>query len=175
MSKAEFHPRWLVSKQPLTLAAGGCFAIGKREFHSAVAMERLAGRDRVYIFVATAGAALSPPPPSASLLDQYGWDREAYQACEQAVEQLKETLRQNLDCGQLCLLCPGAVPDWDIRELRGLIEALEGDEQAIGVGMTEAGMLTPLHTLAGILIPGATEYEHCAACPRLNCPERNKG
>jgi hypothetical protein len=79
------------------------------------------------------------------------------------------------DCyhpGHTASMSPGSLADWPIQQQRAFFDLLHGQENAIGVCLTESMLMVPNKSVSGIRFSTEAAFESCQLCPREGCPGR---
>lgn len=168
------RPAYAARRLPVGETTQSGIMVARQELRSRIVAHQLQGRDTVWAYIATAGRAIADyvqktPAP----LDQYILDQIACLACLQAADGMAADIAPLLDGGHQIRLCPGSVPDWDVAELSKLFLLLDGDYQRLGVRLLASGLIDPLKSMCGLLLPAAEDFASCEICDRARCSERS--
>lgn len=61
---------------------------------------------------------------------------------------------------------------WSIREQEKLFSLFQGEEELIGVELTDKSLMTPNKSVSGIIYEIEVDFKSCQLCQRDNCPSR---
>jgi hypothetical protein len=62
--------------------------------------------------------------------------------------------------------------DFPLEEQRGLFALMGDTNAAVGVTLLHSLMMSPSHSVSGIIFPTTENFESCLLCPRDKCPGR---
>ena len=148
------------------------------EVNSALAAEKLSGRNRCFPYVATCGKSLEEwsKQYADDLLTEYWADeiKKYYVGSMRLAfyNYLKELFHIT---GHLTSLNPGSITAWPLSGQAELFAVLGGKafvEETIGVTYTESYLMLPSKSVSGIAFESEVFYENCQFCPLKNCPGR---
>jgi hypothetical protein len=130
---------------------------------------------RVIPYVATCGTEMESFDLSGfDFLAPYWLDAIKLQALGSARKALFDYCRTKYGMGRPMSLNPGSgnVDIWPIQEQQKLFSLL-GETDTIGVRLTESSLMIPNKSISGLIFTSpAVDYESCAYCERLDCPDR---
>jgi len=139
------------------------------------ALSVLEGIHRVIPYVATCGTGMESFDLSGfDFLAPYWLDAIKLQALGAARKALLDYCRTKFGISKPMSLNPGSgnVDIWPIQEQHVLFNIL-GDTDSIGVRLTESSLMVPNKSISGLIFTSpAVDYESCAYCERLDCPDR---
>ena len=139
------------------------------------ALSVLADIHRVIPYVATCGDGMESLDLSGfDFLAPYWLDAIKLQALGAARKSLLDYCRTQFGMGKPMSLNPGSgnTDIWPIQEQQNLFSLL-GDTDSIGVRLTESSLMIPNKSISGLIFTSpAVDYESCAYCERLDCPDR---
>jgi len=139
------------------------------------ALSVLEGIHRVIPYVATCGSGMESFDLSGfDFLAPYWLDAIKLQALGSARKALLDYCRTQFGMGKPMSLNPGSgnTDIWPIQEQQHLFSLL-GETDSIGVRLTESSLMVPNKSISGLIFTSpAVDYESCAFCERLNCPDR---
>jgi hypothetical protein len=128
---------------------------------------------RIFPFVATCGRELTAwGKAKTDMMERFFADAVMDRALLGACIHLGEHLQELYKLENAGTMTPGSLDDWPIQEQIPLFEILGDIEGTIGVRLTEALMMDPVHSVSGIIFPSEEGFEECSLCPREDCPKR---
>jgi hypothetical protein len=128
---------------------------------------------RVFPFVATCGRELTEwGKTKTDMMERFYADSIMDRALMYAGKYLGKHLKELYKLEKAGTMTPGSLEDWPIQEQIPLFEILGDIEGTIGVRLTEALMMDPVHSVSGIIFPTEVDFEECSLCPREDCPKR---
>ena len=148
------------------------------EVKSALAAEKLSGRNRCFPYVATCGKALEEwsKQYADDLLTEYWADEIKKYYVGRVRQAFYHDLKEQYHItGHLTSLNPGSITAWPLSGQAELFAVLGGKtfvEEAIGVTYTESYLMLPSKSVSGIAFESEVFYENCQFCPLKNCPGR---
>jgi len=142
-------------------------------FRSRVLSVNLTHAYRIFIFVATCGVELDELARGQKEVLEAFW-AEAFKeiAVRTAVKELEDEIEARYNPGQISRQTPGSLEDFPLTEQKVLFALMGDTRAAIGVTMLPSLMMSPSHSVSGIIFPTAENFESCMLCPRQNCPGR---
>jgi hypothetical protein len=142
-------------------------------FTSRVLRVNLEDTYRVFPYVVTCGRELHDWTHSQPDLFLEYWAQAISEvALRQAVDALASYLEETYSLGPTTRMSPGSLEDWPIEQQRALFALFGGEEQRIGVQLTEHLLMQPTKTASGIRYPTEVAFESCQLCPREICQGR---
>jgi hypothetical protein len=142
-------------------------------FTSRVLRINLESTYRVFPYVVTSGVELHDWTLSQpELLWEYWAQVITEMALRQAVQAFTSYLEETYLLGPTAKMSPGSLEDWPIEQQRPLFDLFQGEEQRIGVQLTEHLLMQPTKTSSGIRYPTEVGFESCQLCPRESCRGR---
>ena len=142
-------------------------------FKSKVLSKLLTGRDTVIPFIVTVGKELDEIPVSPKdMMRNFCLDSIKTVVLVNAVNYLKEYVKEKHNMPQAALINPGEIEDWHITEQRPLFSLFNNVEESIGVSLTAGGVMKPIKSRSGIVFPNESGFETCQLCTQLKCPGR---
>jgi hypothetical protein len=143
------------------------------ELKSRVLSVNLKGAFRVFPFVATCGTEAAAWAESKTEMLESFWASSITQSLlGEAMIFARKQIKERYQLKKTSLMTPGSLEDWPLQEQKPLFSILGDVEGAIGVRVTESLMMTPVHSVSGILFPTEVSFESCQLCPREGCPGR---
>ncbi len=140
---------------------------------SKVLRVNLDGTYRVFPYLVTCGHELHDWTRSqADLLREYWAQAISEIALQQGAEALTSHLEETYALGPTASMNPGSLEDWPIEQQRALFDLFRGEEQRIGVQLTEHLLMQPTKSASGIRYPTEVAFESCQLCPREICVGR---
>lgn len=152
--------------------------VGGVRIASALAAEKLSGRNRCFPYVATCGTALETwsKQYAGDFLAEYWADEIKKYFMRQVLTAHRAYLKETYHItGHLTALNPGSVAAWPISGQQALFDILGGKDfvQAqIGVTYTDSFLMLPTKSVSGIAFESEVFYENCQFCPLEKCPGR---
>ena len=146
--------------------------------HSALAAEKLGGRNRCFPYIGTCGKSLedwSGKYKGDPLAEYWADEIKKYFLGRVLVEfrtHLKECYHLG---GHLTALNPGSINSWPISGQEDLFAVLGGREfveEQIGVIYTDSYLMLPSKSVSGISFESEVFYENCQYCPLDKCLNR---
>jgi hypothetical protein len=140
---------------------------------SRVLRVNLEGAYRVFPYVVTCGHELHDWTRSQpDLLREYWAQAISEMALGEAVQALTSYLEETYSLGPTASMSPGSLEDWPLEQQRALFDLFRGEEQRIGVQLTEHMLMQPTKTVSGIRYATEVAFESCQLCPREICEGR---
>lgn len=125
---------------------------------------------RIFIYSATCGKELDRWTRGLKSGLENFWAAHLEEiALENAIQAVNLYLEDQYHPGRTAHQNPGSLDDFPLSEQRALF-ALLGDTQAsIGVSLLPSLMMSPAHSVSGIIFPTREAFQSCLLCPRQNC------
>ena len=145
---------------------------------SALAYEKLNGKNRCFPYICTCGTALEEwsKQYAGDLLAEYWADEiKKYFLIRIRMEFMAWLKAEFKITGHLPSLNPGSIAAWPINgqaELFAVLGGREFVETQVGVIYTPSFLMLPSKSVSGIAFESETFYENCQYCPIENCPGR---
>lgn len=147
--------------------------VGPRRFVSRVLRTHLESTHRVFPFAVTCGAEMDRWAGTVTeLLPRYWTEAIREEAMRAALAAVKQAIQARYRPGRTAVMTPGSIDDWPTAQQGPLLDLLEKGLKRIGISRTDAMMMVPVHSLAGIVFPTDVPFESCMLCPRRHCPGR---
>jgi hypothetical protein len=128
---------------------------------------------RVFPFVATCGTELEMWAKSQKEMILRFWAETIMEtALYAAIEFALKHIDEHHQPGKTAIMSPGSIEDWPIEEQSSLFSILGDVQTSIGVQINQELMMTPEHSVSGIIFPTEYDFETCQLCPREICPSR---
>jgi hypothetical protein len=145
-----------------------------RWLHSRVLSVNLRKVQRLFLYLATCGVELEEwARKKKDSLKTYYWVQAIKEAAlEQAVKVLQRHIEATFRPGRLSHQSPGSLKDFPLKEQETLFQLLGQAPAAVGVTLLPGLVMTPAHTVSGILFPTEEEFYSCLLCDREKCPRR---
>jgi hypothetical protein len=151
----------------------GSIMVEGRRLTSSVLAVNLMHVERIFIFVATCGLELDEwARDQKNVLHAYWAGAIKEMALRTAIKTLRAHLGGEYHPGQTSLQTPGSLTDFPLTEQENLFALLGDTKTAVGVTLLESLMMSPSHSVSGIIFPTTVNFESCMLCPRENCPRR---
>lgn len=146
--------------------------------HSALAAEKLGGRNRCFPYIGTCGKSLEDwsGKYKGDPLAEYWADEIKKYFLGRVLVEFRTHLKENYHLGgHLTALNPGSINSWPISGQEDLFAVLGGREfveEQIGVIYTDSYLMLPSKSVSGISFESEVFYENCQYCPLDKCPNR---
>ncbi|MFH2047691.1 MAG: vitamin B12 dependent methionine synthase [Pseudomonadota bacterium] len=142
-------------------------------FKSRILAVNLADVHRVFAFIATCGTELDQwAKKREKMLEEFWADIIMQSVLFEAIDVMNENIAQNFNPGKTAFMTPGSLEQWPLEEQQTLFSAFSNVEKYIGVQINDEFIMTPRHSVSGIIFPTEVDYENCQLCPREECPGR---
>ena len=142
-------------------------------FTSKVLSKLLAGRETVIPFIATIGKELDELPVArGEMMKNFYLDTIKTMILVNAVDYLKEYVKEKHNMPKAALMNPGEIEDWHITEQKPLFSLFKGSTEGIGVMLTAGGVMRPIKSRSGIIFPNENGFLTCQLCTQFKCPGR---
>lgn len=166
-------PKYILKEFKLSEVASDFIEINSQRFNSRVIPKQLKHTEKVFLFIATAGMEIAQYLNSVTdMLDKYILDKVAYMGYLSAIEDMQDYLLNFYNIKKYTSLCPGSIPDWDVREVNKIFELIGSEYRNIGVSVLKSGMINPVQSTSGILFEANDIFHSCNICQMVNCPNR---
>ena len=150
--------------------------IGDQTFTSPTLRKNFDGVERVFPFVCTCGQEVVHAAASAAgdFVKGFWWDSIQAQMLRAAIGHFQEHITRRFALGKTAQMNPGSgdAEIWPVAQQRELFALLGDVRGAIGVELTDSGMMLPIKTVSGIRFPTEVDLRSCQICHRANCPNR---
>lgn len=147
--------------------------VGPVVFESALLSRQLAGVNKVFPFIITAGPDLEREAAAQDdLLRQYYLEEIANLALELAAAWLGAHIEARTGVAGLSGLSPGSLEDWPITEQPKLFSFFGAGEDPVGVCLTDSLLMVPRKSISGLFFPSEEGFVACELCDRANCQGR---
>ena len=147
--------------------------VESKRFTSSVLAAHLIHAERFFIFVATCGLELDEwSRNQKNVLHAYWAEAIKEMALRSAIRTLRAHLDEKYHPGQTSIQAPGSLDNFPLSEQRILFDLLGDTENAVGVTLLPSLMMSPSHSVSGIIFPTTVNFESCMLCTRENCPGR---
>ena len=142
-----------------------------RWFRSRVLAVNLIHAHRVFIFVATCGVELDEWAKGQQEVLEAFWAEAVKEiAVRNAVKAVEAHIETQYHLGQISRQLPGSLEDFPLAEQEVLFALMGDTKTAVGVTMLSSLMMSPSHSISGIIFPTSENFESCMLCPRDKCP-----
>ncbi len=142
-------------------------------FTSRVLGKNLEKVGKVFPFIVTIGSTLEEKADTfPDLLEKYYLDVIGNMALMKARKDLENYLRSMSAMSGLSYMAPGSLQDWPLEEQRPLFSIFQGEEETIGVRLTDSLLMIPRKSVSGIYFPTEVTFYSCQLCPREHCEGR---
>jgi len=143
-------------------------------FTSALLREKLAGRNRIFPYLATEGQELSEWNSSLDFFDQLFVNYFRHEIMTQCKNYLEETILKKYGINQISAMNPGSLAAWPLTQQKEFFELMALAPENIGVQLLPSMLMAPEFSVSGIFFQTTTKFYNCELCPRENCPNRKK-
>ncbi len=172
-TRALFRPLYLAREFSVQRRLPQGAMIGGRLFSSRILSAKLQDSQRVLVYIASCGCAISQKCREATdPLDHYLLDQLAYLAYLRAMEEMAREMEPLFGIKKYRLLCPGSIIDWSVADVRLFFSLMDGLYQRAGLRCLDSGLIDPLKSTSGIVYETEEDFESCALCPRARCESR---
>lgn len=96
--------------------------------------------------------------------------KEAAVRC--AITAMGSHLEEHYHPGKTSQQNPGSLEDFPLAEQRALFDLLGDTRTPVGVTLLPSLMMSPTHSVSGIIFPTTEDFQSCLLCPREKCPGR---
>jgi hypothetical protein len=165
--KAMYRPAYIEDRSEEAVKVEG------RWLQSRVLTVNLRQAHRIFFYVATCGLELdewSKGQNDALKTFWAGSIKEAAVRC--AVKAVAGHLEEHYHPGKTSQQNPGSLEDFPLAEQRALFDLLGDTRAAVGVSLLPSLMMSPSHSVSGIIFPFSEDFQSCLLCPREKCPGR---
>ncbi len=144
-----------------------------RWFRSRVLTVNLRLAYRIFLYVATCGKELDEWAKGLKEMLEAFWAEAIKEtALRNAIKTVGIHLEEHYHPSRTSHQNPGSLNDFPLTEQEALF-TLIGDTQAtIGVTLLPSLMMSPTHSVSGIIFPTSEDFQSCLLCPRENCQGR---
>jgi hypothetical protein len=144
-----------------------------RWFRSRVLTVNLSQAHRIFIYLATCGVELDEWAKSQKDILSALWAGSVKEtAVRTAVKAVGSHIEENYHPGKTSQQNPGSLEDFPLAEQRTLFDLLGNTRLAVGVTLLPSLMMSPSHSVSGIIFPTTEDFQSCLLCPREKCPGR---
>jgi hypothetical protein len=142
-------------------------------FRSRVLAVNVSQAHRIFIYVATCGKELEQwSRERKGTLEIFWADALKEIALRQAVKAVGSYVEEKYQPGRTAHQNPGSLEDFPLPEQESLFALLGDTEAGIGVTLLPSLMMSPSHSVSGIIFPTSEDFQSCLLCPREKCPGR---
>ncbi len=165
--KAMYRPVYIEDRSEQAVKVEG------RWLRSRVLTVNLSQTHRIFIYVATCGVELDEWAKGQKDVLSALWAEAVKEtALRTAIKAVGVHLEEHYHPGKTSQQHPGSLEDFPLTEQETLF-ALMGDTQAaVGVSLLSSLMMSPTHSVSGIIFPATEDFQYCLLCPREKCPGR---
>ncbi|MGA3084579.1 MAG: vitamin B12 dependent methionine synthase [Thermodesulfobacteriota bacterium] len=165
--KAMYRPVYIEDRSEEAVKVEG------RWFRSRVLTINLNQAHRIFLYVATCGVELDEWAKGQKDVLKAFWSEAVKEAAvRKAIKAIGTHLEEHYHAVQTSQQNPGSLEDFPLAEQEALF-AIMGDTQAIiGVTLMPSLMMSPSHSVSGIIFPTNEDFQSCLLCPREKCPGR---
>ena len=165
--KAMYRPVYIEDRSEEAVKVEG------KWFQSRVLTVNLRLSHRIFLYVATCGVELdewAKGQKEALMTFWAGSVKEAALRC--AVKAVGTHLEEHYHPGQTAHQNPGSLEDFPLAEQKALFDLMGDTQTAVGVTLLSSLMMSPTHSVSGIIFPTTDDFQSCLLCPREQCPGR---
>jgi len=172
------NPKALYGVVPVTVSGTERVCVGGVEITCALMHENFKTLSRVFPYIASCGTELEnwSAAYAGDPLAAYWADAVKKLYLNRVMTALRTHIREYYGISDyLTSMNPGSIKEWPLPAQRDLFTVLGGDAQvkdAIGVTLTDSFLMLPSKSCSGISFSSKSEYENCALCPLIRCPNR---
>ncbi len=142
-------------------------------FKSRIIAVNLAEVHRVFAFVATCGTELEEwSKQKEKMLEEFWADTIMQSFLFEAIDIMNKNIADHFNPGKTAFMAPGSLKEWPIEEQQTLFSVFHDVQKSIGVKINPEYIMSPRHSVSGIIFPARVDYENCQLCPRERCPGR---
>jgi len=165
--KAMYRPAYIEDRSEEAVKVEG------RWFRSRVLTVNLSQTHRIFIYVATCGVELDEWAKGQKDILSALWAEAVKEtALRTAVKAVESHIEENYHPGKTSQQNPGSLEDFPLAEQRALFDLLGNTRLAVGVTLLSSLMMSPSHSVSGIIFPTTEDFQSCMLCPREKCPGR---
>ncbi len=165
--KAMYRPVYIEDRSDEAVKVEG------KWFRSRVLTVNLRLAHRIFLYVATCGLELDDwaRGQKETLMAYWaGAIKEAAVRC--AIKAMGSHLDEHYHPGKTSQQNPGSLEDFPLAEQQALFDLLGDTRTAVGVTLLPSLMMSPSHSVSGIIFPTTEDFQSCLLCPREKCPGR---
>lgn len=142
-------------------------------FKSRVLSVNLIHAYRIFIFTATCGVELDEwSRRGKEVLEAFWAEAVKESALRFAVKTMDAHIEEHFHPGKMSKQLPGSLEDFPIDEQKALFALLGETKETIGVTLLSSLVMSPTHSISGIIFPTDEDFQSCLLCPREKCPGR---
>lgn len=172
-AQAYAQPRALYALAYIEARGDDWVKIGGQVFTSRVLTVNLAKTHRVFPYLVTCGAELEAwAARQEDMLLHFWAEAIKERALFCAIRAVSEDIETRYRPGQTARMNPGSLADWPIEQQEVFFALLSGQQERIGVRLTETMLMVPNKSVSGFQFPTDVAFESCELCPREGCPGR---
>ena len=144
-----------------------------RWFHSRVLTVNLHQAHRIFPYVATCGPELDEwAKGQKDILKAFWAEAIKESALQKAIKAVGIHTEEHFHPGRMAHQNPGSLEDFPLTEQEALFALLGDTQETIGVTLLPSLVMSPTHSVSGIIFPTSEDFQSCLLCPRKNCPGR---
>jgi hypothetical protein len=142
-------------------------------FRSRVLTVNLRLAHRIFLYVATCGRELDEWARGQKDVLMSFWSEAVKEAAlRKAIKTVGTHLEKQYHPGHTAQQNPGSLEDFPLAEQEALFALLGDTQAAVGVTLLPSMMMSPTHSVSGIIFPTTEDFQSCLLCPREKCPGR---
>lgn len=142
-------------------------------FRSRVLTVNVGEAHRIFIYAATCGKELDEWARGLKAGLETFWAGSFMEiALRNAIQAVSLYLEEQYHPGRTAHQNPGSLDDFPLAEQEALFALLGDTESSIGVNLLPSLMMSPSHSVSGIIFPTSEDFQSCLLCPRDKCPGR---
>ncbi|MBN1367547.1 MAG: hypothetical protein JW967_06455 [Dehalococcoidales bacterium] len=142
------------------------------KFTSRVLRANLDRVERVFPYVVTGGIEIAGYKKAQDLMTNFCIDAIKVHIIGVAANYLLQHVTKKYALGQASSMNPGSLKDWPLTQQKQLFSLLGDTVAAIGVRLSDSGVIYPLKSISGIYFPTEVKFESCQLCQRERCMGR---
>jgi hypothetical protein len=142
-------------------------------FRSRILTVNLRQAHRIFLYVATCGAELDKwAKGQKDILKAFWAEAVKETALRNAVAAVGVHLEDRYHPGRTAHQNPGSLKDFPLTEQEALFALMGDTRESIGLTLLPSLMMSPTHSVSGIIFPTTEDFQSCLLCPREKCPGR---
>lgn len=139
-------------------------------FRSRVLTVNVDQSHRIFIYVATCGKEMEEWAKGLKSELEVFWAETFKEiALRNAVKAVEFYVEEHYHPGRTAHQNPGSLDDFPLPEQEALFALLGDTHISIGVNLLPSLMMSPIHSVSGIIIPSIEDFQSCLLCPREQC------
>ena len=165
--KAMYRPVYIEDRTEEAIKVEG------KWFRSRVLTVNLRLAHRIFLYVATCGLELDEWARGKKEVLEAFWAGSIKEAALRfAIKAVGIHLEEHYHPGRTSQQNPGSLEDFPLAEQKALFALMGDTRSAVGVTLLSSLMMSPTHSVSGIIFPTTEDFQSCLLCPREQCPGR---